>query len=165
MIVTQEMISITRERMSSMHIDYRLYMETPALEHTSVGLVARFGGHKTSKTYKITKLTEDIAIEHANRTEGVILKIAWLECAWAVFTKLMTDKGGSAASVRKNRKVAHIMHLHVFLGWTFNKIASEPLPKTNEVVSRQRIYNLYSDAVILVAEEALRRGLFPESQA
>jgi len=48
----------------------------------------------------------------------------------------------------------------VFLGWTFTKIASEPLPKSNETVSRQRIYTLYREAVQLVAEEAVRRGLF-----
>ena len=165
MVITHEMISITRERMASMPVDYRRYMDTPMLEYSSVGLVARFGGNKTSKTYKITKLTEAIAIEHANRSEDDIIRLAWLECAWSVFTKLMTGRSGSAAAVRKNQKIAHIMHLHVFLGWTFARIASEPLPRSDEIVSRQRIYKLYSDAVELVAEEAYRRKLFPEPQA
>ena len=166
MIVTARMLAETQERMACMYVDYRTYMETPQLEFTSIGLVARFGGDKTSQTYKITKLTEQLAIERANRSEDVIEKLRWLDCAWDVFARLMTGRNGSAATIRKNRKVAHIMHLHVFLGWTFTKIASEPLPKSNETVSRQRIYTLYREAVQLVAEEAVRRGLFnPEPKA
>lgn len=159
MNITSEMLASVKERMSFMYLDYRRYMEMPSLEHTSVGLVARFGGERTSQTYRITKLTEQLAIERANRSEEVLEKLAWLECAWAVFTRLMTGRNGSSATIRKNRKVAHIMHLHVFMGWTFTKIASEPLPKSKEPVSRQRIQQLYNEAVWLVAEEAMNRGL------
>lgn len=153
------MIEATRERLSCMHIDYRRYMESTPMELGSAGLVARFGDNRSGKTYKITKLTEQLAIERANRSKEVLEKLAWLECAWAVFTRLMAGRNGSSATIRKNRKVAHIMHLHVFMGWTFTKIASEPLPKCKEPVSRQRIQQLYSEAVWLVAEEALNRGL------
>lgn len=165
MVLTHEMISEAQERMACMYIDYRRYMDSPQLEHSSIGLVARFGGEKTAKTYKITKLTEAQAIERANRPPEVVNKIAWLECAWDVYSRLVTGFNGSGAAKRRNRKIAHVMHLHVFLGWTFMKISSEPLPGTNEPVSRQRIYSLYKEAVELVAEEALRRGLFSEQQA
>lgn len=161
-MLTPEMVATVQERMSCMYVDYRRYMDVPQLEYSSIGLVARFGGEKTAKTYKITKLTEAQAIERANRPPEVVKKIAWLECAWDVYTRLVTGRSGSGAAKRRNRKIAHVMYLHVFLGWTFTKISAEPLPGTDKPVARQRIYNLYKEAVELVAEEAVRRGLLPE---
>lgn len=161
-MLTPEMIALVHERMSCMYLDYRRFMEEPSVEHGSIGLVSRFGAEKTAKTYKITKLTEAIAIERANKTPEIMHKIAWLECAWSVYTRLVAGSSGSGAAKRRNRKIAHIMYLRAFLGWKLSKIASEPLPGTGETVSRQRVQKLYSESIELVAEEAVRRRLFPE---
>lgn len=165
MKISPRTITVVREKLAYMYLDYRLYMDKMPVEETSVGLVARFGGEKTSQTYKITKLTEILAIERANKSPAVMSKIAWFECVWHVYTRLVTSNSGSGVTKRRNRKIAHILHLHVFLGWTFTKISGEPLPGTDETVSRQRVYDLYTAAVELVAEEAIRRGLISEPQA
>lgn len=130
----------------------------PRVETSSAGMTATYSEIRSGRTNRIVDHTARFAIQAANLTPHQLDALHWVECVWAVFMEASSTKAGSANSRRLKRMVGQVLYYRALLGWTFAKIASTDLLGGRKV-STQRAYQLYDEAVDLVLEEAIRRGL------
>ena len=163
--VCDGMLKIASDRLLYMHCDYRYYMNSDPREIPSTGMIPGYKPSSGGKTNRTSDFTAMHAIRLANIPKRKAESLKWIDCAWRVFMR-----GTSAALMRENmpintrRKraaISFVLYYKAFLGYTFHHISRMEMPNGG-TVSRQRVHEIWKEAVAAVAREAIREGLLPQ---
>lgn len=149
-------------RISTMHMDYKLYWEQMLRRDGSAGMVARYGAVRASPTHATSNPTVSRALPELSMTDEALYKRAWIACVLMTIEVYRANKNISNGEIK-----ARILEWRAIEGLTLKKIA-ERLNEGNEDWKKQitvkSIRNYMERIMREVAREALKRGLIRVAQ-
>ena len=158
-------LRIVADRLLYMHCEYRHYMNNDPREISSAGMVPSYSPSIGGRTNRTSDFTAMCGIKLANIPAKKLESLKWIDCAWKVFLRgtpaYLMRENTPINTRRKRAAISHVLYYKAFLGYTFKKISEMEMPNRVEV-SRQRVHEIWKEAVAAVAREAIRDGLLPQ---